>query len=158
MTRTIRLYQASDRAPALMVFYRAVREGTAAFYSEEERAEWAPSSEPDYNWPDKLLDQWCWVTEEGGRMTGFMSLRRDGELDMAFVIPEVMGDGTAAALYDVLLQQAHTEGFTRLTVRAAEQSKRFLSRRGWQFDRMERVEEDGAVFTIAILHLDLTPQ
>ncbi|MCO5126519.1 MAG: GNAT family N-acetyltransferase [Rhodobacteraceae bacterium] len=32
-------------------------------------------------------------------MTGFMSLDREGYLDMAFVLPEVMGKGVARALW-----------------------------------------------------------
>lgn len=152
---TIRPYQAADRAAAAVVFYRAVREGTTAFYTEAERSAWAPSPLPDESRPDKLLDQLCWVAEEAGRMTGFMSLRRDGELDMAFVIPEVMGDGTAAALYETLIATAKAEGFGRLTVRAAHQSNRFLARRDWKVDGIERLEDGGEVYELFLMSLDM---
>lgn len=155
--RTLRPYRPEDRAAAELVFFRAVREGSATFYTEAERAAWAPSPTPNLAVPDKLLDQWCWVTEEAGRMTGFMSLCRDGELDMAFVIPEVMGDGTAAALYDTLLDCARAQGMTRLTVHASPQSNRFLTRRGWQVDGRERVEDAGEVFDLYLMSLTLTP-
>jgi len=74
---------------------------------------------------------------------------------MAFVIPEVMGNGTAAALYDTLMERAKSAGLTRFTVKAAHQSHRFLARRGWQFDRMETFTEDGETYTAALLHLEL---
>ena len=63
-----------------------------------------------------------------------MSLCPDGLLDMAFVLPEVMGKGTAAALYDILLAKARAENLPRLTVSASIFSHRFLARRGWQVD------------------------
>ncbi len=152
--RTIRPYVAADRAAMSLVYYRAVREGSAAFYTEAERAAWAPSALPGAH-PDKLLDQWCWVAEQEGRMTGFMSLRKDGELDMAFVIPEVMGDGTAAALYDVLLHKAREFGFIRLTVRAAHQSNRFLTRRGWTVTGIEHLEDGGQTYDLFLMAVDL---
>jgi putative acetyltransferase len=157
MPRTIRPYRPEDRAAAELVFYRAVREGTAAHYPAEERAAWAPSPEPDFNYPDKLLDQWCYVSEEDGRMTGFFSMDDTGYLDMAFVIPEVMGTGTAAALYDTVMLRAQASGLTRFTVKAAHQSRRFLTKRGWHFDRMETFTEDGNTYTSAMMSLDLTP-
>jgi putative acetyltransferase len=132
MAPTIRPYRATDRAATTSVFYRAVREGSAASYDAAQRAAWAPTPDPDLTIPDKLLDQWCWVAVEPEQITGFMSLCRDGLLDMAFVIPEVMGKGTAIALYDTLLAKAHAEHLPRLTVEASVYSYRFLRKRGWQ--------------------------
>ncbi len=154
-TRTIRRYTEGDRAAARLVFYRAVRIGAAAHYTEEELAAWASTPEPDWNIPDRLLDQWCYVAEEDGRMTGFFSMDRTGYLDMAFVIPEVMGDGTAAAFYDTMMASAVAAGLRHFTVKAAHQSHRFLARRGWILDRMETFTEDGETYTTAMLYLDL---
>ena len=151
----IRPYRPEDRADAATVFYRAVREGAAAHYPATELAAWATSPEPDWTQPDKLVDQWCFVAEDDGRMTGFFSMDDTGYLDMAFVIPEVMGNGTAALLYDRMMARAKAAGLTRFTVRAAHQSRRFLSRRGWQLDRMETVEEVDHTYTVALLFLDL---
>jgi putative acetyltransferase len=131
---TIRQYRATDRAAVARVFYRAVREGTVAHYDAAQRAAWAPSPDPDLSVPDKLLDQWCWVAENDGQITGFMSLCKDGLLDMAFVIPEAMGKGTAAALYDTLLAKARRARLPRLTVEASAFSHRFLLKRGWRVD------------------------
>lgn len=154
MAPTIRPYDASDRAAMVTVYYRAIREGAAAFYTEAERAAWATSPLPDLNEPDKLLTQWCYVAHEDGQMTGFMSMEPDGHLDMAFVLPEVMGKGTAAALYDTLMAHAHTEGLRHFTVKAAHQSNRFLARRGWQVDSFERMPADGEVYDI--FHMSVT--
>lgn len=154
MAPTLRPYRPEDRTAMAQVFYRAVREGSAAFYSEAERAAWAPSPEPDLDKPDKLLDQDCLVAEEAGRMTGFFSMDDTGYLDMAFVLPEVMGNGTAAALYDALITRARARGLARFTVRAAEQSRRFLARRGWVVLARERLEDKGETFFTYLMALE----
>lgn len=140
---TIRPYRPEDRATCDQVYFRAVREGASGFYDAEMLAHWAPEVAPADDHPDKLLDQDCWVSEDGGQITGFMSLMQDGHLDMAFVLPEVMGQGHAARLYDQLLAHAWTVGHPVLTVKASEYSRRFLSRRGWQHERVEVVTDDG---------------
>ena len=154
--RQIRPYAADDREAISLVFYRAVREGSAAFYSEAERAVWAPSPMAGDR-PDKLLEQWAWVAEQDGAVTGFISLCKDGELDMLFVLPEMMGDGTAAQLYDTLLHKAREVGLPRLTVRASDLSHRFLTRRGWALDGRERLEDGGEVYHLYLMSLSVNP-
>ena len=156
MAPTIRPYRPDDRAAGELVFYRAVREGAVAHYPIAARAAWAPTPEPDWDKPDHLVTQWCYVAEEDGRMTGYFSMDHTGYLDEAFVIPEVMGNGTAAALYDTVMARAKAAGLTRFTVSAAYQSRQFLSRRGWQIDSMATVTRDGIDFTEALMVLDLT--
>lgn len=146
MAPEVRPYRPEDRSATALVYYRAVREGTAALLTSAERAAWAPRATPDLEKPDKLLAQWCWVAWENGQPTGFMSLCPDGLLDMAFVIPEVMGKGTAAALYDVLLAKARAERLSRLTVVASPFSHRFLLKRGWRVDSEGPETHQGEVF------------
>ncbi len=153
MPRVIRPYRAQDRAAAALIYYRAIMEGTADLIGAAERAAWAGSPKPDLAVPDKLLDQWCWIAEEDGRPTGFMSLCPDGLLDMAFVIPEVMGTGTAAALYDALMVKARAEGMTRLTVLASPWSRGFLLKRGWQVDVQGMHEFDGYLYDLSNMSL-----
>jgi putative acetyltransferase len=156
MAPVIRPYRPEDRATTALIYYRAIMEGTVGVIGEAERKAWAGSPEPDLSDPDKLLDQWCWIAEEDGRATGFMSLCRDGLLDMAFVIPEVMGKGTAAALYDVLLEKARSEGLARLTVLASPFSRAFLVKRGWQVDQEGMREFDGQLYLLAEMSLSLS--
>ena len=153
MPPVIRPYRPEDRAAAALIYYRAIMEGTAPHLGLAERTAWARSPEPDLSKPDKLLDQWCWIAEEDGRPTGFMSLCPDGLLDMAFVIPEVMGKGTAGALYDALLAKARTEGLTRLTVLASAWSRGFLLKRGWQIDEAGMKEFDGFLYHLSSMSL-----
>jgi putative acetyltransferase len=151
----IRPYRPEDRAAAQLIYYRAIMEGTAPQLTEAEREAWAWSSEPDLDEPDKLLDQWCWIADEDGRPTGFMSLCPDGLLDMAFVIPEVMGKGTAAALYDALIAKARAEGLPRLTVLASPWSRSFLLKRGWLVDSEGMREFDGQLYHLSDMSLSM---
>lgn len=151
----VRPYAATDREACFHVFRRAVHEG-ATRYDQAMRDGWAPRTAPDLGTRDKLLDQDCWVAEEDGQVVGFMSLKPDGELDMAFVLPEAMGKGVAGALYERLLARAKDLGMRRLTVHANEYSSRFLGRRGWQLDRMEAMTmPNGAPFDRFHMVLDL---
>ncbi len=157
MAPLIRPYRPEDRAAAKRIYFRAIREGTVAILNDAQRAAWAPSADPDLATPDSLLDQWCWIAEEDGVATGFMSLCHDGLLDMAFVIPEVMGKGTAAALYDALLAKAMHERLPKLTVVASEFSRQFLRRRGWQIDKAGPELHDGQIYHLTHMSLILTP-
>ena len=152
-----RPYRADDRAACRAVFYRAVREGAAGVYTHAQCAAWAPSPLPDPSIADKLLDQWCHVSLQDGAITGFMSLRSDGYLDMAFVLPEVMGKGHAACLYNALLIHAQDVGMTRLWVHASHLARRFFGRRGWQVDRAEVVEIGEQRLTRFAMSLALAP-
>ncbi len=151
----IRPYRPDDRAACALVFYRAVREGSAAFYDQAQRDAWAPSPEPDYSEPSKLERQWCWVAERGDKVVGFMSIEPSGYLDMAFVLPGEMGKGTAAALYEVLLSKARDQRLPRLTVIASPLARRFFARQGWQVDRPEDLAADGQVYEVFHMSLDM---
>lgn len=155
MATLIRPYRPEDRAAAALIYWRAIMEGTTSHLSEPERLAWAGSPEPDLTKPDKLLNQWCWIAEDDGTPTGFMSLCPDGLLDMAFVVPEVMGKGTASALYDTLLARARAEGLKRLTVLASIYSRGFLLKRGWTVDAEGMKDYDGFSYFLSDMSLDL---
>ncbi len=154
---TIRPYRPEDRAACARVFFHAVREGAAEFYNEAQRNAWAPTPEPDYEDPDKLMDQWCWVAERGPQTVGFMSLDHTGYLDMAFVLPSEMGKGTARALYDTLLAKAHAKQLPRLTVIASHLARRFFLARGWAVDRPEDLAADGEIYEVFHMSIALEP-
>ena len=155
----VRPFRSTDGTACGRVFFRAVHEGAAGFYDAAQRQDWAPEDDsPAPDLSEKLAEQSVWVSEQKSRITGFMSLMPDGHLDMAFVLPEVMGKGHAAALYDALLAHARATGLPRLTVHAREYSRRFLARRGWALDRVELlIRPSGVTFDRNHMSLGLTP-
>ena len=128
----VRPYRPEDRATTALVFYRTVRKGAAGHYSPVQRQDWAHSPEPDLSEPDPRAGQATRLSEACGRVT-------------AFVLPEVMGRGHAAALYDGVLEHARTTGLARLTAHASHYSGRFLARRGGRLDGIEDFASEGGV-------------
>ena len=130
--REIRRGVSADWPALAEIFWRSVHEGAAPRYDAAQRAAWLPDRPAPEDMAARLADQIVWVAEEGGRVTGFVTLRRDGTLDLAYVLPEARGTGAAAALLVVLENHAAATGLRRLTVRASDMARPFLARHGWE--------------------------
>ena len=156
MNVLVRSYAAGD-APALgEIFHRAVHEGAAGRYSAEERAAWSPRVPDTLKWQDRLAEAETVVAEGPDGPVGFMSLYLDrAYLDLAFVLPEAMGKGVAAALYAVLETRARATGLTRLTTEASLLAEPFFARQGWQIVKRQRVERLGVMIPNAVMEKDL---
>ena len=147
----------ADAGPLAEVYYRAVHEGAAEAYSKEQRAAWAPSIPSAEAWRHRLEGLSTIVAEEGGQIVGFMSLNpHDGDLDLAFVLPEVRGTGVAKALYAVLEDQARTQGLDRLHTHASHVARPFFEGQGWTVLAENTVERQGVALTNWIMEKRLT--
>ncbi|MGB3409061.1 MAG: GNAT family N-acetyltransferase, partial [Jannaschia sp.] len=76
--------------------------------------------------------QAVFVACRAGIPRGFMTLRGDGCLDLAYVLPEARGTGTASALLGTLEAHATAAGQRRLTTRASDMARSFFLRHGWR--------------------------
>ncbi|QYZ70743.1 GNAT family N-acetyltransferase [Neotabrizicola shimadae] len=141
MAEVIRPFRLMDAQATRDVFVRAVRDGAAPLYSAAEIAVWLGDPVMPEGWGDWLAGHITFVAEDWGRITGFMMLERDGYLNMAFVLPEVMGTGTADRLYAEILAAARALDLPRLTVFASRHARRFFARHGWRPDRMLALPE-----------------
>ncbi|MEV8468624.1 GNAT family N-acetyltransferase [Fluviibacterium sp. DFM31] len=155
MTR-IRPYVAAD-APALRgIFTEAVQVGARAQYSAAQRDAWSGAAQhcpPD--WGDRLGDHLTFVAEQDGDPVGFMTLGRDGHLDLAFVLPQVMGQGVADALHDRILAEAQARGLSRLTTEASLRAQPFFRRMGWRLVAHQTVEIRGQRLDNAVMEKPL---
>jgi putative acetyltransferase len=129
---SIRRYRDTDVDAVYSVFYDAVHNGTGAYYNRFERREWARTEATPPDWPDRLAAQHAQVAVMEGRVVGFMSLKKDGYLDFAFVIPSLMGTGVAARLYSKLEDWAIDAGLTRLTTEASHLARSFFLSHDWR--------------------------
>ncbi|PWJ18305.1 GNAT family N-acetyltransferase [Jannaschia seohaensis] len=143
--REIRRARDADWPEIAEIFWRGVQEGAAPRYSEAQRRAWLPARPEPSAFAARLGEQAVWVAEEGRRVTGFLTLRADGYLDMAYVLPEMRGTGTAAALLAVLENHAAAQGLRRLTVRASDMARPFLARHGWTVIAPAPQTRDGIV-------------
>ena len=76
-----------------------------------------------------------------------MTLRADGLIDLAFVAPDVAGQGVAKPLYDAIEAEAKGRGLARLHAEASLLARPFFERQGWSVVGRQSVERDGVALT-----------
>lgn len=140
---TIRSYAPVDAIPLGRVYFRAVREGALKAYTAEQCSAWAPHAPASAVWRRRLAQGQTLVAEQAGEPVGFMTLLPDGHLDLAFVLPEVMGKGVAAALYATLENRARVAAIAKLTSEASELARPFFLRHGWSVVQRQDLVRDG---------------
>lgn len=143
----IRAFHPDDSNALRQIFFRAVHEGTAQWYTPEQRTAWANAAQAPPDWPKRLGDQITVVAETDGHLTGFMTLGHDGHLDLAFVTPEAMGTGVASALHDRLLTLANKAEMPVLITEASHLARRFFLRQGWRELAKQEVALRGVLLT-----------
>ncbi len=151
----VRPYRAADAGVLGGIFFEAVRIGAAPKYSAAELAAWAPLHPSPEVWAARLDGLLTLVAEEGETALGFMSLRQDGYLDLAFLRPDQRGKGVADALYAALLAEARALGLARLTTEASRMARPFFLRHGWQELAAQVVERQGVGIENFRMALDL---
>ncbi|TDL85835.1 GNAT family N-acetyltransferase [Meridianimarinicoccus aquatilis] len=155
---SIRPFKAQDADILQHVFYRAVQEGAVGAYSVAERAAWASAPNAPPNWAQRLGSEITLVAERDGQPAGFITLGRDGHVDLLFVLPEEMGSGIAAALHDRMLSEADQRDIPRLTTEASVIARRFLLKQGWRELTEQKIELGGVWLTNYRMEKRLTPR
>ncbi|MDT8345626.1 MAG: GNAT family N-acetyltransferase, partial [Thermohalobaculum sp.] len=151
----IRAFAPGDAADCHRVFWRAVHEGAVAAYSTAERAAWAPDPDPPPDWGSRLGDGITLVAIRKAAIRGFMTLGHDGHLDLAYVLPEERGQGTADALLAALEAAARARGLHWLTTEASLVARPFLERHGWCGASRQSVIRNGVALTNFRMHKPL---
>jgi putative acetyltransferase len=144
---TVRNLEGPETEALHGIFLRAVRDGAAGYYDETQRAAWSGRAHEPPAWAERLGGQITVVAWAGDQPQGFMTLGHDGHLDLAFVRPEAMGRGVAAALHDRLIHIARENGLTRLDTEASHLARRFFLRQGWVELAEQQVEIRGVKLT-----------
>jgi len=143
----IREFVRSDTEATAKIFYQAIHEGTALHYNEQQRKAWAPEV-PDLKlWYERLNSQWVYIAELKQVPIGFMSLKNDGCIDLAFISPEYMGQGIAQMLYLEVLKKAHKENMVKLYVDASYLARSFFTRNGWLVIQKQSIARHEIVLT-----------
>ncbi|MEM7710726.1 MAG: GNAT family N-acetyltransferase [Pseudomonadota bacterium] len=141
----------SDIPALAQIFWRGVHEGAAPKYSAAQRAAWLPEPPTPDAYAERLERQVLFVADRDGAPVGFMTLRPDGYLDFAFVLPEERGCGTADALLAMVENHSQAAGLARLTVKASDMARPFLARHGWHVTGDATVTRDDV--TIPSFHM-----
>lgn len=93
------------------VMFRAIREG-ATLYTPAQRAAWAPKPYHGRKWARKLASQTVWVARGTQGPVGLVTLRRDGYVDLAFVLRTAQGKGVFRALMTALEENDSGDTFS----------------------------------------------
>jgi putative acetyltransferase len=128
----IRPYKADDAAATAQVFLEAVREGTADYYTEEQRFAWARFLPETQGWDQRLSGQICYVADDNGAMAGFMTMTTEGYFDLAFVHPDHIGTGLGTRLYERLEADARSLRLESLSTEASLMARPFFEKHGWR--------------------------
>lgn len=127
------------------VFHAAVRDG-AAQYSEAQRAAWSPAPRTGEDWAAHLEGQAVWLAEDAGAALGFLTLRPDGYIDLAYIRAEAQGRGLFRRLYSQAEAEARRLALPRLWTDASLHAKGPFEGVGFTVIQPETVERGGETF------------
>ena len=127
----VRPYQPEDADALAQIFYDAVRIGAAPYYAIAQLQAWAPQRPSAAVWAARLTGLTCFVACDPQPL-GFMALRADGYLDLAFVAPAQQRRGAASLLHQAVLTHAQGLGLSQLTTESSLAAHGFFAGQGWQ--------------------------
>ena len=154
---TTRPYHRRD-APALArLFFRAVRRGAKRHYSLRQRKAWAPRLPNLDHWRKRLKGQTILIATRHDRAVGFLALRDDGMIDLAFVDPAFAGRGIGARLLQETVKAATDRGLWRLRTDASLIAYPLFRRHGWTAARRQTVRRRGVRLTNVRMEKTLRP-
>lgn len=130
------------------VMFDAVRNGSS-LYSEAHRQAWAPA--PRYNdaWIKRLSEQHVAVGEAESELSGFITMRNDGYIDLAFIRPAAQGTGLFRKLYGKVEDEARTQAIARLWTHASLMAQPAFTAVGFDIVKHEVVDIGGLKFARA---------
>ncbi|HYE44065.1 MAG TPA: GNAT family N-acetyltransferase [Caulobacteraceae bacterium] len=128
-----RPFRPADAEALTHVFYDAVHQVAAQYYSPEQIAAWVPERPPAERYLARGADGRLILVaaDEADRPVAYVDLEADGHIDHLFCRPEQAGRGVTGALYAALEAEARARGLSRLYVEASEPAKRFFLRQGF---------------------------
>lgn len=153
---TVRRYQCGDAPKLAAVFIDSVRNGTERHYDQRQRQAWAPSVPDSAEWTARLEQQIVFAADIDSRIAGFMTLREDGYIDLAFIKADAMNTGVGTALYDELESTASLLNIPRLHAFISESAKQFFLKRAWTLIKTQTIERRSVEITNNSMEKTLT--
>ena len=154
----IRSFEEADAEATAKVFFDAVHQGSKDHYDDAQRQAWAPHVPDTSLWLKRLQAQSVVVAQVQGKIVGFMSLEQkdtEGHIDLAFVLPEVMGQGVAPALYERIEEIAQNLHLDKLTSHASHLARPFFERIRWQVVKEQSVARGPVELTNFVMKKEL---
>lgn len=152
----IRKFTDGDATATAQVYFDAVRLGTTEYYDERQRKAWAEKVPDTDVWRERLQSQHSFVAQLDARLVGLMTLDDHGHIDLAFVVPDLIGKGVARALYEKIEAEAVRRGIGRLDTEASYLAQRFFKRQGWSVIRQQSVVKGDVSLTNFVMEKHLS--
>ena len=144
-----------DAAQLAHVFFTAVRCGDSP-YTEAQRAAWLPAKPTTENFVQRLSGQFVAVAEFRRTPVGFMTLRSDGYIDLAFIVPQARGQGAFRHMFEIVEKQVYSEGASRLWTHASLTAEPAFQAMGFSVIQREAVDCAGQKLRRALMEKKLT--
>jgi putative acetyltransferase len=141
---TIRRFEPNDAARVCEIFFRSIHEVAISKYSQTQVDAWAPNVPDPAKWLKDLSEFETFLAlNERAEALAWIAMTQTGYIDMLFCLPEAIGRGFAAALYDTVEKIAVDRGITRMTAHASLLAQPFFARRGWKVEKHEMHVRNG---------------
>ncbi len=131
MTGPVRAMRKDDIEAATHVFFDAVHDAENTLYNEIQRAAWAPLIPDAQKWQKRLVDQHGFVIEDDQGLAGFMTMTREGMIDLAFIRPDCQRKGVGSSLYAAIEACALEHKIRQLATNASKMARPFFEKHGW---------------------------
>lgn len=141
----LRAYRHDDKRQLQQLFFDTVHTVNARDYSPEQLAAWAPT-EPDREAWARLDHQYCFVVEFQKVIVGFISVTKEGLIDLLFVHKDFQGKGIASALFKQAERLARKKGFTVLRTESSITAHGFFEKVGFSTTAENRKTLRGVEF------------
>ena len=151
-----RLYKPSDLPNVIEVYTTSIRALAAPFYSPEQIVAWAPVTPDVERWQERLASLHTIVADCDGVLSGFVSYRHDGYLDLLFTHPAFARRGIATRLYLRVESALRSEGCLRIFTHASLAARPFFDRHGFHVDAEESVKCRGEYLRRFAMHKELS--
>lgn len=130
----VRRFREADAEALATIFFRAVGEIGAHYYSAEQAQAWAPIiAEPSAYVRWASGDRTVLVAVDRADIPlAYGDLEPDGHIDHLYCRPDVTRLGVSGGVYDALEVLARERSLQRLYVEASEPARRFFERRSFE--------------------------
>lgn len=142
--------------PAMQnLFVNTIREVCKADYADSQVQAWSAGSGNKRRWDEMIAQQYVLVACSGDELTGFISLRHDGYVDMLYVHHDHQREGLASALYGRIEQKAMEWTLTFLMSDVSITARPFFEHNGFYVVKHQQVQVNGVTLTNFSMRKDL---
>lgn len=152
----LRLAKPHDYDALGHVMYDAIRNGRSP-YTQAQRQAWLPRPNHGSAWHTRLAAQRVILAADATGPLGFLSLTRDGYIDLAFIRPHAQHTGLFRKLCTAAEAEAAALALTALTTHASLMAEPAFAAQGFTAVRHESVTLSGVPLQRAEMRRTLPP-